>query len=316
MPIAASQVSLMTLDSADRRWSITSCSIPRAFTTFIFRSRESSTRMQSNNANTGGGFYTQGGQFYYVRGLGLLKSTEDIGEVVVGSNNGVPVRVKDVGTVTIGNAPRLGIFGFQEKAKNNEDAVEGVILMRRGEQTQNVLGGEEQKPTNSIATFCRPTSKFILITIAATWFASRPTPSNTICYSGMILVFLVLLFFLVSFRAAVIAALTIPLALLFAFIFLARHRGSRQSAFHRRDRFRNHHRRHDRDGRKHLSRTGRATRHRLRIARSDSARRPRRGPPDFLFGRGDHRRIFADLCADRPLGKACFTRWPTLWPSR
>ena len=54
--------------------------------------------IQSNNANTGGGFYTQGGQFYYVRGLGLLKSTDDIGEVVVGSNNGVPVRVKDVGT--------------------------------------------------------------------------------------------------------------------------------------------------------------------------------------------------------------------------
>jgi Cu/Ag efflux pump CusA len=53
--------------------------------------------LQANNANTGGGFYTQGGQFYYVRGLGLLKSTDDIGEVVVGSNNGVPIRVKDVG---------------------------------------------------------------------------------------------------------------------------------------------------------------------------------------------------------------------------
>ena len=57
----------------------------------------------------------------------------------MGSNNGVPVRVKDVGTVVIGNAPRLGIFGFQDKTKNNDDAVEGVILMRRGEQTQNVL---------------------------------------------------------------------------------------------------------------------------------------------------------------------------------
>src|ERR1700719_5098835 len=101
--------------------------------------------LQANNANTGGGFYTQGGQFYYVRGLGLLKSTDDIGEVVVGSNNGVPIRVKDVGQVVIGNAPRLGIFGFQDKAKNNNDAVEGVILMRRGEQTQNVLQGVERK---------------------------------------------------------------------------------------------------------------------------------------------------------------------------
>src|SRR6266700_5810493 len=69
--------------------------------------------LTANNANTGGGFYSQGGQFYYVRGLGLLKNTEDIGEVVVGSNNGVPIRVKDVGHVEVGHAPRLGIFGFQ-----------------------------------------------------------------------------------------------------------------------------------------------------------------------------------------------------------
>src|SRR5579862_4857238 len=106
--------------------------------------------LTANNANTGGGFYTQGGQFYYVRGLGLVKTTEDIGEVVVGSGgNGAPIRVKDIGRVVIGIAPRLGIFGFQDKVKNNDDAVEGVILMRRGEQTQNVLRGVEQK-TNEI----------------------------------------------------------------------------------------------------------------------------------------------------------------------
>ena len=68
----------------------------------------------SNNANTGGGFYSQGGQFYYVRGLGLIRDHADIGDVVVGSSNGVPVRVKDVGDVTIGHAPRLGVFGFNK----------------------------------------------------------------------------------------------------------------------------------------------------------------------------------------------------------
>src|SRR5882672_12322207 len=62
------------------------------------------TALQNNNANTGGGFYSQGGQFYYVRGLGLVKSTEDIGEIVVASNNGAPVRVKDIGHVEIGHA--------------------------------------------------------------------------------------------------------------------------------------------------------------------------------------------------------------------
>src|SRR5205085_12276724 len=101
--------------------------------------------LSPNSANTGGGFYTQGGQFYYVRGLGLVKPTEDIGEVVVGSSNGVPIRVKDIGHVEIGHAPRLGIFGFQDKYNNDDDAVEGVILMRRGEQTQHVLADVERK---------------------------------------------------------------------------------------------------------------------------------------------------------------------------
>lgn len=53
--------------------------------------------LAANNSNAGGGFYSQGGQFYYVRGLGLLRDQTDIGNVIVGSNKGVPVRVKDVG---------------------------------------------------------------------------------------------------------------------------------------------------------------------------------------------------------------------------
>src|SRR6202040_1977146 len=97
--------------------------------------------LTANNSNAGGGFYSQGGQFYYIRGIGLMQTTDDIGNVVVGSNNGVPIRIRDLGEVTIGNAPRLGIFGFE----NSDDAVEGVILMRRGEQTQTVLQGVEKK---------------------------------------------------------------------------------------------------------------------------------------------------------------------------
>src|SRR5471032_2711727 len=92
-------------------------------------------QLSLNNANAGGGFYSQGGQFDYVRGIGLLRNTEDIGDVIVGTQNGVPVRVKDIGDVVIGNAPRLGEFGFNK----SDDSVEGVILMLTGEQTQNVL---------------------------------------------------------------------------------------------------------------------------------------------------------------------------------
>ncbi len=176
--------------------------------------------LTANNSNTGGGFYSQGGQFYYVRGLGLVKSTDDIGEVVVGSGNGVPIRIKDIGRVVIGNAPRLGIFGFQDKGKKNDDAVEGVILMRRGEQTQNVLQGVEKKteelnksvlpPDVKVRPFYDRSDLVRVTTDTVEWNLLR----------GMVLVLLVLLFFLVSLRAAVITALTIPLALLFAFIFL------------------------------------------------------------------------------------------------
>jgi len=169
-----------------------------------------------NNANAGGGFYSQGGQFYYVRGLGLIRDTRDIGDVVIGSQNGVPVRVRDVGEVTIGSAPRLGEFGFNK----TDDAVEGVIMMLRGQQTQNVLKGVEEKTKQLNEHILPPDIKvqpyydrsdLVRLTI--------DTVEHNLVL-GMALVLIVLMFFLVSVRAAVIVALTIPLALLFSFIFL------------------------------------------------------------------------------------------------
>ena len=93
------------------------------------------TALAANNGNAGGGFYSEGGQFYYVRGLGRLHTPEDIGNVVLAVHNGIPILVKDIGRVVIGHAPRLGQFGYQDQ----DDAVEGVILMRTGEKTQEVL---------------------------------------------------------------------------------------------------------------------------------------------------------------------------------
>ena len=176
--------------------------------------------LNANNANTGGGFYTQGGQFYYVRGLGLIKTAEDVGEVVVASLNGVPVRIKDVGHVEIGHAPRLGIFGFQTKQKKDDDAVEGVILMRRGEQTQNVLEAVEKKTEEINKTLLPPDVKVRPYYDRSDLVRVTTDTVEGNLLRGMVLVFVVLIFFLVSLRAAVITALTIPLALLFAFVFL------------------------------------------------------------------------------------------------
>jgi heavy metal efflux system protein len=176
--------------------------------------------LSANNSNTGGGFYTQGGQFYYVRGLGLVKSTEDIGEIVVGSANGVPIGIKDIGHVEIGHAPRLGIFGFQDKEKKNDDAVEGVILMRRGEQPQNVLAGVEKKTEELNRNILPPDVKVRPYYDRSDLVRVTTDTVEGNLLRGMVFVLLILIFFLVSIRAAVITALTIPLALLFAFIFL------------------------------------------------------------------------------------------------
>ncbi len=174
------------------------------------------TALSANNSNTGGGFYSQGGQFNYVRGLGLLQTVEDIGEVPVGANNGAPVRIKDIGRVEMGNAPRLGIFGFEK----NPDAVEGVILMRRGEQTQNVLKGVEQKTEQLNRSVLPPDVKIRPFYDRSDLVRVTTDTVEGNLLRGMLLVVIVLIFFLGSVRAALISALTIPLALLFAFVFL------------------------------------------------------------------------------------------------
>ena len=175
--------------------------------------------LSANNGNAGGGFYSKGGQFYYVRGIGLLRDRKDIDQVVLASQNGAPVRVKDVGEVVIGHAPRLGEFGFQDRKRDNPDAVEGVILMRRSEQTQNVLKGVEAK-TEELNRQLPPDVKIRPYYDRSDLVKLTVDTVEDNLLRGMILVLIVLIFFLASARAAIITALTIPLALLFAFIIL------------------------------------------------------------------------------------------------
>jgi cobalt-zinc-cadmium resistance protein CzcA len=172
--------------------------------------------LTANNANAGGGFYSQGGQFYYVRGVGRLSTVEDIGNVVLAVHNGTPVLVKDVGRVAIGIAPRLGEFGYQQQ----DDAVEGVILLRTGEKTQDVLKGVEAK-TREINEEILPKDVKILPFYDRSDLVELTTQVvERNLLRGLLLVVVVLIFFLYDFRAGLIVATSIPLALLFAFICL------------------------------------------------------------------------------------------------
>jgi cobalt-zinc-cadmium resistance protein CzcA len=173
-------------------------------------------QLGSNNSNAGGGFYSQGGQFYYVRGLGLVKTAEDIANVVVSTNNGIPTFVRDVGKVEIGYAPRLGQFGFM----NQDDAVEGVILMRVGEQAQVVLK-QVQQMTKELNDHVLPRDVKILPYYDRSELieeTTRTVERNLV--RGIVLVLIVLGIFLLSARAALIVSMTIPFALMFAFICL------------------------------------------------------------------------------------------------
>jgi cobalt-zinc-cadmium resistance protein CzcA len=170
----------------------------------------------ANNSNGGGGFYTQGGQFYYVRGNGRLTGTDDIGNVVVAVNSGTPILVKDLGKIDIGIAPRLGEFGYEKQ----DDAVEGVILMRTGEKTQNVLKTIEAK-TDELNNEVLPKDVKIhpYYDLKDLIGLTRQIVEENLLL-GMVLVVIVLVFFLYDLRAGLIVAVTIPFSLLFAFICL------------------------------------------------------------------------------------------------
>ena len=149
-----------------------------------------------------------------VRGVGLIQSIADIENVVVTATKGVPVFVRDIGRVQIGAAPQTGIFAIDDKT----DRVEGIVLMRRGENPTEVLTGikeaVEDLNTNRLPKGIRIEPIYDRTDLVHNTLA---TVTHTLI-EGLIIVVAVLFLFLGSVRAALLTAITIPLSLLFAFI--------------------------------------------------------------------------------------------------
>jgi cobalt-zinc-cadmium resistance protein CzcA len=175
-----------------------------------------SQQLGGNNANSGGGFYSQGGQFYYIRGLGQVRDTADIGNIVVTQKGGIPVYVKDLAKVEIGYAPRLGQFGFMRQ----DEAVEGVILMRVGEQAQVILKKVEAMTDDLNRNVLPPDVKVVPYYDRQGLIRETTLTVEHNLLRGMLLVLVILGIFLFSVRTALIVAVTIPFALLFSFICL------------------------------------------------------------------------------------------------
>jgi cobalt-zinc-cadmium resistance protein CzcA len=167
------------------------------------------------NQNVGGQRQEIGQQSYTVRGIGLIGSLKDVSDTVVLEQKGVPVRVRDVASVSIGWAPRLGVVGMNDAP----DVVQGIILMRYGEETARTLDGVRSR-LEYIRKFVLPPDQGVDIVPYYDRGALVNVTTHTVLENllmGMGLVVLVLLLFLGNIRAALVTALNIPLALLTAF---------------------------------------------------------------------------------------------------
>ena len=171
--------------------------------------------VSNNNANAGGSYIPEGEYALMIRGIGLVQSLRDIENIVVAAQKGTPVRIRDIGQVGIGHAIRFGVLGRDHE----DDLVQGIVLMRKGENPGEVIAGlkkkilEIEKSLPAGVTMRPYYSRDQLVDTTVT-----TVMRNLI--EGAALVILLLSLFLYNIRAAFIVALTIPLSLLFAFIFM------------------------------------------------------------------------------------------------
>ncbi|BEV15794.1 CusA/CzcA family heavy metal efflux RND transporter [Herbaspirillum sp. DW155] len=175
-----------------------------------------SQAISANNANAGGSIMQRGEQGLVIRGVGLIRSLDDLGNVVVSQKNGVPVLVKDLGRVVLGNQERHGVLGIDGQS----DAIEGITLLLKNENPSRVMEGVHAA-VQDLNDHILPKDVKIVPYIDRSKLvdATVHTVGKTLM-EGMVMVSLVLLLFLGSARAAAIVAITIPLSLLTAFILM------------------------------------------------------------------------------------------------
>jgi heavy metal efflux system protein len=182
-----------------------------------------SNSIANANINVGGNYLDVGEQALDVRGIGFIHTLDDIRNITLATNNNsngsgsTPIRVGDLSQVSVGYAPRLGIVGKDDR----DEIVEGIVLMRKYGDTLKALDGVEAKAEMLNTSGMLPKGYKVV-----PYYDRRELVYTTLrtvfenLSLGMLLVFLVLIFFLGSLRTAIIAAINIPLAMFGAFILL------------------------------------------------------------------------------------------------
>jgi len=182
-------------------------------------------QLANNNVNSGGSFIEEGEQQINVRQVGLVDRTQDIEQVVLTTQHGTPIRVKDIAVVTQGPKIRLGKIGkaihrLDGRIIDSPDVVEGIVLLRKGAESDSTLQAIHEKVKQINEHILPPGVKLVP-------FLDRSDlvhyTTHTVLHNlteGIILVAIILFAFLGNVRGALIVALTIPFALLFASICL------------------------------------------------------------------------------------------------
>ena len=169
--------------------------------------------IEINNANAGGGRVVRGDLAYVIRGIGLIRSLEDMGNIVVTSVDGTPIFLKDLGELKLGAMERNGMLGKDDQ----DDLVSGIVVLLRGEDPTNTLIGIHEK-VDELNNRVLPDGVQLVPYYDRTELIDQTigTVSFTLL-QGMILVLLILLLFLGSIRSALIVAVVIPMAMLVSF---------------------------------------------------------------------------------------------------
>ena len=172
--------------------------------------------VQKSNLNVGGDVIEKNSQSHVVRGIGLLTKPEDIGNIIVKDLHDTPILVRNVAQVVESNAPRMGQAGLDEQS----DVVEGIVIMRKGENPAEVLGRVKAKIEEL-------NTKILPADVKLKTFYDRDVLmdhcTHTVIHNlieGIILVTVIVLLFMADWRTTVTVSIVIPLALLFAFVCL------------------------------------------------------------------------------------------------
>ena len=176
--------------------------------------------IEHNNSNAGGSMFTRGDLSYVVRGVGLVRDLQDLGNIVVTTVSGAPVYIKDLGELKYGNLERKGVLGYIDDEYNYDDIVEGIVQLLRFENPSQVLEKIHQT-VDELNNDILPKGVKIHTFYDRTELvdATLNTISHTLLF-GFLLVIGVLIIFLGSPKGAFIATITIPVSLLIAFILM------------------------------------------------------------------------------------------------